>query len=154
VKSLIGSGYIGTLREVHVHGTSDDLADPRAPMGWRQMTKYSGFNMLTLGILYETVSRWVPHANRVFAYASKLISKRHDPETNRVARVGTPDSVQVLTTQEDDSVGMYRLSGVVHHGPGMGVALYGSDGTIVYDLKNEEIRGGRRGDEALEPLPI
>ena len=47
------------------------------------MTKYSGFNMLTLGILYETVLRWVPPANRVFAYASKLIPTRIDPEKNQ-----------------------------------------------------------------------
>ena len=29
-------------------------------MSWRQNTRYSGFNMLTLGIVYETVLRWVP----------------------------------------------------------------------------------------------
>jgi predicted dehydrogenase len=69
VRSLIASGYVGTLREVHVDGLTSDLADPATPLGWRQMTKFSGFNMLTLGILYETVSRWVPQANRVMAYA-------------------------------------------------------------------------------------
>ena len=47
VRSLIDDGYLGTLREVHVTGLSSDLADPSTPLGWRQMTKYSGFNMLT-----------------------------------------------------------------------------------------------------------
>src|SRR5207302_3271413 len=132
VRSLLSSGYLGTLREVHAHGLNGDLADPATPLGWRQMTKYSGFNMLTLGILYETVLRWVPQANRVMAYASKIIPRRIDPELNQPARVGTPDSVQVLTTQEDGSCGLYRLSGVVYHGGGMGLALYGSEGTLVY----------------------
>ena len=59
VRSLIDAGYLGTFREIHVHGLSSDLADPATPIGWRQMTKYSGFNMLSLGILYETVLRWV-----------------------------------------------------------------------------------------------
>jgi predicted dehydrogenase len=154
VRSLIASGYLGTLREVHVQGLTGELADPKSPLGWRQVAKYSGFNMLTLGILYESVSRWVPQANRVMAYASKFISQRLDPETNRMARVGTPDSVQVLTTQEDESVGVYRLSGVAHHGPGLGVALYGSEGTIVYDFSSDEIRGARAGAPALEPLTI
>src|SRR5262249_42302926 len=104
VRSLISSGYLGTLREVHAHGLNGDLADAATPLGWRQMTKYSGFNMLTLGILYETVHRWVPQANRVMAYASKLVPVRPDAETGKPARVGTPDSVQVLTTQEDGSV--------------------------------------------------
>ncbi|MGE3819328.1 MAG: Gfo/Idh/MocA family protein [Isosphaeraceae bacterium] len=154
VRSLIGSGYLGTLREVHAHGLNADLADPSTPLGWRQITKYSGFNTLTLGILYETVSRWVPHANRVLAYASKLIPKRRDPETGRSTRVGTSDSVQVLTTHEDESVGVYRLSGVVHHGPGLGVQFYGSEGTIDYDLSRDEIRGARRGEPGLAPLVV
>ena len=114
------------------------------------MTKYSGFNMLTLGILYETVLRWVAPANRVLAYASKLIPKRLDPETGKPARVGTPDSVQVLTTQEDGSCGVYRLSGVVWHDPGLGVALYGSEGTL--DLRPDPRRDPRRPARASPAL--
>src|SRR5205823_2223625 len=80
LRKLIGDGYLGTLREVHVQGLSNALADPATPIGWRQMTRYSGFNMLNLGILYETALRFVPPANRVFAYASKLIPVRPEPE--------------------------------------------------------------------------
>jgi predicted dehydrogenase len=154
LRSLIASGYLGRLREIHAHGLNGDLADPALPISWRQMTKYSGFNMLTLGILYETVLRWAPEANRVLAYASKMIPDRLDAETKKRVRVGTPDSVQVLTTQEDGSIGVYRLSGVLYHAPGMGVTLYGSEGTLSYDLTRDEITGGRKGDEALAPLPI
>jgi predicted dehydrogenase len=154
MRSLIASGWLGTLREVHVHGLSDQLADKETPLGWRQMTRYSGFNMLNLGILYETVLRWVAPANRVIAYASKVIPHRLDPEQGKKVTVGTPDSVQVLTTQEDGSCGVYRLSGVVWHDNSMGVALYGSRGTLIYDLARDEIRGARRSDESLKPLPI
>jgi predicted dehydrogenase len=123
-------------------------------MGWRQMTRYSGFNMLTLGILYETVLRWVAPANYVLAYASKLIGQRLDPEVGRAARVGIPDSVQVLTTHEDESVGVYRFSAVTWHEKTMSIALYGSEGTLIYDLLSDELRGGRRSDESLSPMPI
>ena len=92
VRSLITDGYIGGLRELHVQSLTSDLADPETSMGWRQMTRYSGFNSLTLGILYETVLRWVAPANRVLAYASKIIQQRRDPELGKVVRVGTPDS--------------------------------------------------------------
>ena len=154
LRSLIESGWLGTLRELHVHGLNDQLADKATPLGWRQMTRYSGFNMLTLGILYETVLRWVAPANRVMAYASKMIPHRFDPEQGRKVKVGTPDSVQVLTTQEDGSCGVYRLSAVVWHDHAMGIALYGSEGTLIYDLARDEIRGARRGESALQPLPI
>ena len=154
LRSMIDDGFLGTLREVHVQGLSSDLADPESSLGWRQMTRYSGFNMLTLGILYETVLRWVAPANRVLAYASKMITERLDPELGKVVRVGTPDSVQVLTTQEDDSCGVYRLSGVVWHDRVLSVALYGSEGTLIYDLLGDEIRGAHRADEGLRVLPI
>ncbi|MHB1559224.1 MAG: Gfo/Idh/MocA family protein [Isosphaeraceae bacterium] len=154
MRSLISSGWLGELREVHVHGLSDTLADADSPLSWRQMTRYSGFNMLSLGILYETVLRWVSPVNRVVAYASKLIPHRLDPEQGKRVKVGTPDSVQVLTTQEDGSCGVYRLSGVVWHESAMGVALYGSEGTLIYDLARDEIRGARRGDEGMRSLAI
>ncbi len=154
MRSLIDSAWIGKLREVHVHGLNDQLADRETPLGWRQMTRYSGFNMLSLGILYETVLRWVAPANRVLAYASKIIPQRFDPEQGKKTRVGTPDSVQVLTTQEDGSCGVYRLSGVVWQDNSMGIALYGSEGTLIYDLLRDEIRGAQRGDEGLRVLRI
>ncbi len=59
MRSLIAEDFSANAREVHVQSSRRDLADPETPMGWRQMTRYSGFNMLTLGILYETVLRWV-----------------------------------------------------------------------------------------------
>jgi len=154
VRRLLADGFVGTLREVHVDGLSDDLADPEAPLGWRQKTRYSGFNMLTLGILYETVQRWAPPATRVSAYASKLIPERFDPEAGKVKPVGTPDSVQVQTTHADGSVGSYRLGATLWGERTMRVAFHGSEGSLVYDLLKEEIQGVRRGEPALRPLPI
>jgi predicted dehydrogenase len=154
LRSLIDSGFLGNLREVHVHSFNNHLADPETPMSWRQLTRYSGFNMLTLGIVYETVLRWVTPAKRVLAYATKIIPHRFDPEQEKKVRVGTPDSVHVITAQEDGSNGVYRLSGVVWHENSMGVALYGSEGTLIYDLMRDEVRGARRQDPGLQPMAI
>jgi len=154
VRGLLADGYVGALRELHVDGLTSDLADPESPIGWRQQTRYSGFNMLTLGILHETALRWTVPPNRVMALASKLIPSRPDPEAGGEARVGTPDSVQVLTGQPDGSRGIYRLSGVTWHGPGLSIALHGADGTLVYDLTRDAIRGARRGEPDLRPIAI
>ncbi len=154
VKALIADGFLGTLREVHVTGLSSALADPATPLGWRQMTKYSGFNMVNLGILYESVLRWVAPAKWVSAHASKLVARRIDPESGKAARVGTPDSVQVLTSHEDDSVGVYRLSTVVRHAQEMSVTLFGSEGTLRYDFATDTLEGAKAGQDALLPLAI
>lgn len=128
VRSLIADGYLGLLHEVHVTGFSNDLADASTRLGWRQMTKYSGFNMLQLGILHEPVMRWTPPVRRVIASASKLIPTRIDPETGKSAQVGTADSVQVLTGYRGGARGTYRLSGVVRHSTGSSVAMFGAGG--------------------------
>ncbi|MDB5353169.1 MAG: putative dehydrogenase [Planctomycetota bacterium] len=154
VRSLIDEGFIGILREIHLDGLSSQLADPATPLSWRQMTKYSGFNMLNVGILYESILRWVAPANRVIAYASKVIPSRFDQETGKSARVGTPDSVHVLTGHEDGSVGVFRFSAVVHHGTGMSVTLYGSEGTLHYDFARDELRGAREDNLELSRIPI
>jgi predicted dehydrogenase len=154
VRSLITDGYIGKLRELHVQSLNGDLADPETPMGWRQMTRYSGFNTLTLGILYETMLRWVAPANEVIALASKIIPQRRDPELGKVVRVGTPDSLHVLTTQEDGSSGNYRLSAVLWNEKAMSAALYGSEGTLIYDFLQDEIRGASRSDKELRALSV
>jgi predicted dehydrogenase len=155
VRKLIADGFLGAPRELHVDGLTSELADPRTPIGWRQQARYSGFNMLTLGILHETARRWTAPANRVIASASKLIPTRPNPDKGgHSSRVGTPDSVHVLTTQSDGSRGIYRLSAVTYHGPGLSIALYGSDGSLIYDLTRDEIRAGSRKDSELKPLSI
>jgi predicted dehydrogenase len=154
VRSLIADGYLGTLREVHITGLSGDLADPSSPLGWRQVTKYSGFNMLQLGVLHESAMRWTPPVKRVIASASKQVPVRLDPETGEPARVGTPDSVQVLTSYQGGARGTYRLSGVVLHSAGSSIVMFGSKGTLVYDFKRDELRGARRNELDLRPIPI
>ncbi len=154
MRSLIDSGFLGDLREVHVVSLNDQLADPETPITWRQLTRYSGFNMLTLGIVYETLLRWVSPANRVLSFASKLVPVRFDPEIGKKVRVGTPDCVDVLTTHENDARGSFRLSGVVWHDARLEIALYGSGGTLIYDLLRDEIRGAKRSDRELKPMLV
>ena len=60
-------------------------------MSWRQLTRYSGFNMLTLGIVYETASPLGRRRRtRVLAYATKIIPQRFDPEQGREAASALP----------------------------------------------------------------
>src|SRR5438874_2994917 len=55
VRELLRDGYLGELREVEVVGRSGALSDPSAPLHWRQDAALSGLNMLTLGIVHETL---------------------------------------------------------------------------------------------------
>jgi len=161
VGELIQEGFLGDLREVHVFSMSSGLADPAAPLSWRQDSSLSGFNMLTLGILQETLQRWVPAPARVLSQVHAFIPSRIDPESGVRRPVGTPDSVQVLAILENGARATYQFSAVTPFGQGMGIYLYGTEGMLHYDLTTDRIRGAstKRGAKpgsanVLEEIPI
>jgi predicted dehydrogenase len=161
MREHIAGGYLGELREVHVYSLSSSLADPAAPLSWRQDVALSGFNMLTLGILHETLLRWAPPPVRVLAQVHAFLPSRIDPESGVRRPVGTPDSVQVLAVLENGARAVYHFSGATPFGQGMGIHLYGTEGVLHYDLAADRIRGaskrgGRKaaGAEEAEDIPI
>ncbi len=161
MRELIDGGYLGELREVQVTHLANALTDPAAPLSWRQDEGLSGFNMLTLGILHETLLRWTPPPVRVEAQAHAFIPSRIDPASGVRRNVGTPDHLQALTVLENGARAVYHFSGVAAFGQTATIALFGSKGVLHYDLAAERIRGatlaGRRVAarfDELEEIPI
>ena len=155
VKQCIDSGQLGELREVLVTSTNDALADSHTPLSWRQASALSGLNMLTLGIVHETLTRWVPEPVRVLAQVHAFTIQRPDPASGMPVRVGTPDSVQVMTVLEGGARAMYHVSGVTRFGPGSQIHLYGSEGTLKYELApKDRLRAATGGDSELREIAV
>jgi predicted dehydrogenase len=151
VKQLLNDGRIGELREAVVLATNDALIDINTPLHWRQVAKYSGVNALLLGILHETLIRWVPDPIRVQAQTQTFVQQRVDPVSGKVSCVETPDSVHVLTELPNGARGLYHLSGVICHGPPPQIRLHGTEGSIVYEFApHERLLFARRGEELTE----
>ena len=67
VKELLAGGFIGELREVQLLPTRTPPWPAPCPAVVAARTlALSGFNMLTLGILHETLLRWVPPSSNAF----------------------------------------------------------------------------------------
>jgi predicted dehydrogenase len=161
MRELLDQGYLGELREIQVVHLTNALADPAAPLMWRQDEGLSGFNMLTLGILHETLLRWTPPPVRVQAQAHAFIPTRIDPASGVRRRVGTPDQLQALTILENGARAVYHFSAVATFGQTATIVLFGSKGVLQYDLAADRIRGasesGRRVAarlDELEEIPI
>jgi predicted dehydrogenase len=143
------------LREVVVLGADAMFADPAAPRHWRQVSEYSGLNMLALGILHETLIRWLPDPQRVYAQTQTFTPQRRDPDSGQLRDVGPPDSGHVLTQIPGGALGIYHLSGAIHFGPGTQIHLYGSQGTLKYLLAPEDrLLGGRAGETELGEIDV
>jgi predicted dehydrogenase len=155
VRRLLSENYIGPLREVVVLATDDSRLSSESPLHWRQIERYSGVNMLQLGILHETLTRWVPEPIRVLAQSQTFIRQRLDSSTNQPGPVETPDSVHVLTQLPNGAQGVYHLSAVTRFGPGQQIHIYGTEGTLKYELApRERLLGGRLHDKLLHEIAI
>jgi predicted dehydrogenase len=155
MRELMREGFLGELREIHVSSRNGALADPAAPLSWRQDAALSGVNMLTLGIVHETLLRWTPPPVRVLAQAHAFTPERIDPESGVRRSVGTPDSVQVLSVLRNGARASYHLSGVTPFGQGADIQLYGTEGVLSYDLLSDRIHGASCAHgETLREIPI
>lgn len=150
---LLEGGFIGLLREVSVVHRNAALADPHAPLHWRQDAALSGVNMLTLGILHESVSRWLPQPTRVLAQSHAFTPNRIDPTSGVRRHVGTPDSVQVLLEYPHGARGCYQFSGATPFGQEATLRLYGSNGALTYDFLTDTVRGTSSTPGGIDELP-
>ncbi len=144
VRDWIGQEHLGIIREIHVRSMNAALADPAGPLSWRQDAALSGVNMLTLGIVHETLLRWVASPIQVMAQVHAHIESRIDPSSGVLRPVGTPDSVQVLAILPNGTRVTYHFSGVTEYGQTAEIQFFGSDGVLRYDLTNDRLYGASR----------
>lgn len=155
IRALIDESYIGELREVVVIGADDLFWDESKPIHWRQDVAISGKNVLAMGILHETVSRWIPAPKRVFAQSAIFEPQRPHPVTSDKIDIKIPESLQIVTEIAGGARGLYHLSGSILFGPGKQIHLYGRKGTIKYLITPEEqVWVGRLGDKELRLAEI
>lgn len=149
VSRLIGEGYLGDLLAVEITDRTG-FADPAAARTWRQTTEISGVNMMTLGIWYEPLLRWVGEASWVMA-AGTIVNARR-PGDHGVETVDVPDHLEVIGALTCGAQLRIGISQVIGHAPANGIWLYGSDGTL--RIGDGGLFGGRRDDDQLAPIDV
>lgn len=154
IRKLVAEGYLGEPREVHATGLSDANIDPTAPLHWRQDFDLQGYNTLTLGMWIEVIHRWMGPHRKVTALLKTFTPARRDPNTGEMKEVKIAESVSIAAELANGAMASYSFSGVARHAPDNLVQLYGTQGTLIYNLNTDEIRGARAGDAHLEPIPI
>jgi len=154
MKKLIGEGYLGQLREVHVHSLAGSFADPSTPLHWRQDAFISGYNTLNLGMLAEVLHRWVGYFRQVTALTAYHVPRRHKSGSVQDVAVDVADSVGIVGAMRNGALAVFHFSGSVHFGGENRIELYGSEGTLTYEVATHRIRGGRAGDREPRPIEI
>lgn len=152
IRRLIAEGYLGDVLAIDVRqGGTFVEEDPT--LHWRHVRDYSGLNMMSLGIWYEALLRWVGEATAVTAAGHTFAPMRRDAADERMVATDIPDHLNVLAEMACGAQLSVQISSVTGLAPArMDVCLYGSEGTLCF--ADGVLRGGRRGDDALQPLEI
>lgn len=154
IRKLLADGYLGEPREVFATGRGAGNLDPNAPLHWRQNFALQGYNTLTLGMWIEVIHRWMGPHRLVTAVLKTHTPERRDPDTGMPVRVEIAESVAIAAELANGAVGCYQFSGVARHAPHNVIELYGTEGTLRYDLDTDEIVGGRASDAEPQRLAI
>jgi predicted dehydrogenase len=154
IKDLLAAGYIGELYSMNIRGGSPTFGDPNAPLHWRQRQSLSGYNIMNMGIWYEAALRWVGPVRNVFARGRIFTPQRQNEETGTVSTVDVPDHVDIIADLPNGAQVTYAFSTVCGLAPGPGAWLFGSEGTLHYDQDSRKLLGAKRGDKALQEIPI
>jgi predicted dehydrogenase len=156
VMQLLADGYIGELQSIDLRVPSGFL-NRDAPMHWRMDRDYSGVNIMSMGIWYECISRWVGPATAVMARTRVAVPYRVDKESGSRRAISVPDHVEVLADLANGAIARLHWSSVAGFMPGPEVSLYGSEGTLRLEQRGRDnlaLSGGRRGDKEMAPIEI
>lgn len=153
LRRLIDEGYCGDIYSVYVHDVGDNLVDPSTPLHWRNIDRYSGLNALGMGITMERVHRVLGYFSSISARTETYINERPLPDGEGVGPVERPAVVHILGRMESGAEGVFAFSGLARFGGESRLEIYGSEGTLVYDM-GSTVLGGKAGDDGLEELPI
>ncbi len=155
---MVGAGEIGELIAIDARITAgSDFPNPNSPPHWRQDRDLSGNNVMSMGIWYEAVMRWLGPARNVFAIGQAVVPHRLDGEGRRMA-MSIPDHIDVVGEMEQGGQMRFNVSTVVGHAPAEAdISIFGTEGTLrLLQTKSEPMRlyAGRRGGDGLAAVEI
>jgi len=150
IQRLLAEGYLGELLAIDIHG-GGGFIDHDAPLHWRQNGDLSGLNVLSLGIWYEALLRWVGEASRVVALGRTFVRQRRDSD-GLLRAVRVPDHLDIVAEMACGAQARFQFSAVTGHAGAPSATLYGSEGTLRFS--DGRLLGGGRGDAELREITI
>ena len=159
INQLIAEGYLGDILSVDLVISQGGFKETESSFHWRYDRDISGNNIMTMGIWYEGIMRWLGPAESVTSINRIHVKSRVD-EAGINRHIDVPDHVEILCEMASGPVMRMRLSSITGLGPADGVWLFGTEGTLFLKGPSRATRtpasltGGRRGDSELTPIEI
>jgi len=150
IRQLLADGYLGDILAIEVRANSG-FVDRNAPLHWREDFDLSGLNIMSMGIWYEALMRWVGEATSVTALGKTYVKTRTD-ENGVLRPIRIPDHIDIMGDMACGAQLHIQISSVAGLAGGPEAWLFGSDGTLRF--AQNKLFGGQRGDDALAEITI
>ena len=156
VKKLLAEEYLGQILAVEVRDGGQFL-DREGLLHWRNDFNLSGYNAMSLGIWFEALMYWIGGVTQVVAMGQTYVKMRKDDD-GVLHAVRIPEHLDVIATMECGAQAHYQVSSVTGLADGLGIYLFGSEGTLYTTSWNapdgQKLYGGRRGDTTLKEIAV
>ena len=152
IQRLIAEDFLGDILAIDIRAGGGAFLDPDAPLHWRQNMDLSGFNVMTMGIWYEALLRWVGEATQVTAMGKTFVKLRRDAESNTLKPARVPEHINIIADMACGAQANITVSAVSGLSEPDGAYLFGSQGTLRFS--GGKLYGGKRGDKSLQEIAI
>lgn len=150
IQRLIRDGWLGDVLVVSIRA-GDTFIDQDNTMHWRHDMDLSGHNIMTMGIWYEAMIRWVGLATSVVARGKTFMSMRVD-ESGHLQGVRIPDHIDIVADLACGGQAHIQVSSVTGFAAPPSATIYGSEGTLHFS--EGTLTGGQRHDNGLREIEI
>jgi predicted dehydrogenase len=152
IRRFLAEGRLGRLLTIDVADHRAGFPDYGAPLHWREDRSRSGLNVMSLGIWYESVMRWVGSAESVQAAGAIFVRERREVETGTLRPLDIPDWITVTARMRCGAMAHFSVRTAGGLVPRRECVLTGGEGSLQSDF--EALSFGRRGDKGMAPVDI
>lgn len=151
LKRMINDGFLGEILSVELQRLQTRFPTVDGDLDWRHDVAFSGYNTLNIGASYEAMMRWLGRSNHVMAMSKVHVPYRRNGSGD-LTSVGVADHVDILFELAGGAQVHMRASETTGLSTGNHTWIYGSEGTIHVD-RRQNVFAGRRGDSELAQVP-
>ena len=152
IQRLIKEDYLGDILAIEIKDHGDKFLNVDAPLQWRQDSELSGVNIMSLGIWYESLMRWVGEAAQVMAMGKVFAKNRQKNESGEIVSVTIPEHLSVIADMEGGAQATFSISQITGLLAEKSVTLFGSEGTLRFS--GGKLFGGKKDDTNLSKITI
>ena len=162
MRELIEQGYVGQVLSVNMTQMGSGVLQRPPDRTWqRDVTLGANTLTITFGHSIDALCMVVGELTEVSAIVSTQVPRWFETGTNRYVDVTSPDNIMIQGRTANSAIVCAYVGVHPFHGSGYRFEIYGKEGTLMMigggeagEEANRKIMGGKKGDKALQELPV